>query len=384
MDTIQFEDIRPYSDGELPEAIAGLLKEEAFVSLLAKYVPDIKVDSVESLLDGVARATDFQLKFMFPVLKRVIKGLCSELTVSGRENMHTPSLYMSNHRDIVIDPSFLCMTLVDNGFDTCEIGIGDNLLSTPWVRLLVRINKCFIVKRGLSTREAVKAFVQLSSYIRHAITGKGTSVWIAQREGRAKDSDDRTQDSIIKMFALSGDGSLAESLAPLNITPVSISYEYDPCDYLKAMELQQKRDNPSFRKGADDDMRSMQTGILGCKGRVHYAYTPCINGELERIVHEHHGDRKGQIRAVCELCDRQIFSAYRIYPINCVAYDRLFGVSRFAGRCTAEERHTAEDYLASRLAKIEMPGRDEPFLRRKLLEMYANPLINKLSVTGDI
>ncbi len=384
MDITQFEDIRPYSDSELPGAIAALMEDEAFVSLLAKYVPDMDFGSVERLLDGVSCTTDFQLKFMFPVLKRVINGLCTELTVSGHENMRTPSLYMSNHRDIVIDPSFLCMTLVDNGLDTCEIGIGDNLLSTPWVRSLVRINKCFIVKRGLTTRETVRAFAQLSSYIRYAVTEKRTSLWIAQREGRAKDADDRTQDSIVKMFALSGSGSLAESLAPLNITPVSISYEYDPCDYLKAVELQQRRDNPAFRKGKDDDMRSMQTGILGYKGRVHYAYTPCINAALPRIVQEHHGDRKGQIRAVCELCDRQIFAAYRIYPVNIVAYGLLSGDRRFSSRCTAGELRTAADYLDSRLAKVDIGDRDDEFLRRKLLEMYANPLINKLSVAGDI
>ena len=285
---------------------------------------------------------------------------------------------MSNHRDIVMDSALMDLVLFRAGLDSVEIGIGDNLLAAPWIRTLVRINKSFIVQRGLPVREMPKAFLELSGYIRHAITKKQTGVWIAQREGRAKDSNDRTQESILKMFALSGTKSFIENLKELNICPATISYEYDPCDYLKAKEFQQKRDNANFKKSPQDDLLNMKTGIMGDKGHVHFTFTPSINSELEQIEASI-DNRKEQIEEIVKLIDKRIHSNYTIYPINKIAYDELLNTTRFTTEISSKERSEVESYLEQQLNKIVFPNKDYDFLRHKLLEMYANPLINQLA-----
>lgn len=374
----EFDDIRPYAADELPEAFVRLCGDAAFRRVLAYLLPNAPLDALAAKIGQSVSATEFQKRFVVPVLDRLIAHRTDGLTYGGLERSDTPTLYVSNHRDIVIDPAFLDYTQFQAGNDSVEIGIGDNLLSLPWVYELVRINKCFIVRRGLPRGEQIAAFKQLSAYIRHAVCAKRTSVWIAQREGRAKDSDDRTQESILKMFALSGDGTFIDNLKSLNIRPVSISYEFDPCDYLKAKEFQQKRDNAAFAKSAQDDIDSMRTGIAGRKGRVHYEYTPCINVDLDALAAST-PNRKEQVAAVAALIDRRIHANYVIYPINRVAYDLLTGGNRFANAYSEAEKAAAVAYLDGQLAKIDLPNRDEAFLRTKLLEMYANPLKNWLA-----
>jgi hypothetical protein len=220
-----------------------------------------------------------------------------------------------------------------------------------------------------------KSFMQLSSYIRYAITEKRVSAWIAQREGRAKDSNDRTQESLIKMFALSGKADFIDNLKSLNLSPLAISYEFDPCDYLKAAEFQLKRDNADYKKSKADDLLSMQTGITGYKGRIHYAFTPCINPKLDEIA-QNCANKKEQAAAVCAVIDVQIHSAYQLYAINRWAYEQLTGDTQYATVDGADERAMAEKYLRGQLTKINIPNKDEEFLWHKLLEMYANPFIN--------
>ena len=217
--------------------------------------------------------------------------------------------------------------------------------------------------------------VKLFSNYVTAITEMKSSVWIAQREGRAKDSNDVTQESILKMFAFSGTGTFIENLKPLNIRPTAISYEFDPCDYLKAMELQQKRDNPDFVKSKADDMRSMAIGIQGKKGRINYTCAPCINAELDKIAAQT-SNRKEQVQRVKDLIDQNIYAGYIMYPINYVAYEALTGNNQFYDKITTEERMSAESYIESQLAKIDLPNADARYLRLIFLEMYANPLMN--------
>ena len=237
------------------------------------------------------------------------------------------------------------------------------------------MKKSCIVQRDLTPQDAAKVFMQLSAYRRYVITEEKSSVWIAQREGRAKDSNDGTQESILKMFALSGSGSFIESLLPLNIRPTTISYEFDPCDYLKAIEFQQKRDNPDFVKSKEDDMRSMAIGIQGKKGRINYTFTPCINPDLNKIA-ETTTNRKEQVQMVTDLIDKTIYAGYVMYPINYVAYEALTGNNQFYDKITTEERIEAENYIEGQLAKIVLPNADERYLRLVFLEMYANPLMN--------
>ena len=373
-----FDNIRPYNPDELHDAFSRLIKEPTFLALIQQFMPQIPVEQVCTQLLSLPNATAFQKTFIVPLLNDIEAKHSKGITASGIDSITRPALFVSNHRDIVMDSALMDLVLFRAGLDSVEIGIGDNLLAAPWIRTLVRINKSFIVQRGLPVREMPKAFLELSGYIRHAITKKKTSVWIAQREGRAKDSNDRTQESILKMFALSGTSSFITNLQELNISPVTISYEYDPCDYLKAKEFQQKRDDENYKKMPQDDLLNMQTGILGYKGHVNYTFTTSINPELEQIATSI-DNRKAQIEAVVTLIDKRIHSNYRIYPINKVAYDELLNTTRFTREVSPEERTEVETYLSQQLSKIDLPNKDTDFLRHKLLEMYANPLINQLA-----
>ncbi len=377
---ITYNDIRPYLNSEIQEALRGLLKEDEFKYVISQFAPQLDLAELEASVPHFQTIFQFQKAVVAPILKILVEKLCTGFTSSGVELLTEPGILMSNHRDIVIDPTFLCYTLILAGRDTCEIGIGDNLLKREWIKTLVRLNKSFIVKRDLQPKEMAKTFVELSGYINHTIKDNDNYIWIAQREGRAKDSNDRTQESILKMFALGGEGNFIESLKNLNIYPLCISYEYDPCDYLKAKEYQQRRDNENFKKDEKDDLTSMQTGIMGYKGHIHYAFTPCINPQLDEIA-ARGLNRKEQSAEICRICDEQIFSAYKIYAINMVAYDILLDTDRFAGEYTVKERAEVEKYLMGQLEKIEVENKDGDYLMRKMLEMYANPLINQLSVT---
>ena len=377
-----FDNIRPYNPDELHDAFSRLINEPTFLALIQQFMPQIPVEQVCTQLLSLPNATAFQKTFIVPLLNDIEAKHSKGITASGIDSITRPALFVSNHRDIVMDSALMDLVLFRAGLDSVEIGIGDNLLAAPWIRTLVRINKSFIVQRGLPVREMPKAFLELSGYIRHAITKKQTGVWIAQREGRAKDSNDRTQESILKMFALSGTKSFIENLKELNICPATISYEYDPCDYLKAKEFQQKRDNANFKKSPQDDLLNMKTGIMGDKGHVHFTFTPSINSELEQIEASI-DNRKEQIEEIVKLIDKRIHSNYIIYPINKVAYDELLNTTRFTSEVSPEERSEVESYLEQQLNKIDLPNSDYDFLRHKLLEMYANPLINYLAATQN-
>ena len=377
-----FDNIRPYNPDELHDAFSRLINEPTFLALIQQFMPQIPLEQVRAQMLNIPNATVFQKTFIVPLLNDIEAKHSKGITASGIDTIQQPALFVSNHRDIVMDSALMDLVLFRAGLDSVEIGIGDNLLAAPWIRTLVRINKSFIVQRGLPVREMPKAFLELSGYIRHAITKKQTGVWIAQREGRAKDSNDRTQESILKMFALSGTKSFIENLKELNICPATISYEYDPCDYLKAKEFQQKRDNATFKKSPQDDLLNMKTGIMGDKGHVHFTFTPSINSELEQIEASI-DNRKEQIEEIVKLIDKRIHSNYIIYPINKVAYDELLNTTRFTSEVSPEERSEVESYLEQQLNKIDLPNSDYDFLRHKLLEMYANPLINYLAATQN-
>ncbi len=379
-----FEDIRPCNDDEIGKKLLELMQDEQFMHLMKNYFPMVDLTKIAQSGKDFSNLVEFQNVVIRPILESLISKAATSLTISGEEQISSiPSVFLSNHRDIVMDPSLLALSLMRVMGNTCEVAIGDNLLATEWICTLVRLNRCFIVKRGLTPRDMAKSFMQLSSYIRYAVTDKKVNVWIAQREGRAKDSNDRTQESLIKMLALSGNADFIENLKSLNICPLSISYEFDPCDYLKAAEFQLKRDNADYKKTKVDDVLSMQTGIMGWKGRVHYAFTESINTKLDEIA-QSGMNKKDQAAAVCALCDHQIHAAYQLYPINRWAYEQLTGDTKYADVDTVEERAIAEKYLRGQLAKINIPNKDEEYLWHKLLEMYANPFINAQCTTNGL
>jgi hypothetical protein len=268
--------------------------------------------------------------------------------------------------------------LVGNGFSTPEIAIGDNLMLSPWIEDVVRLNKSFIVKRGISGRQMLEVSRQLSRYIHFAVKGKKESIWIAQREGRAKDSDDRTQDSLLKMLAMGGESGFLENIEELNITPVSLSYEYDPCDFLKAKEFQQRRDDPEFKKSRLDDLINMQTGLFGFKGNIYFKIGKPINPQLQKL--DKSLNKNELAPQISKLIDNEIFLNYQFYPVNYIAYDHLWGKDFFKGKYTADDEKNFDSYLQRQLEKIDLPDKDIPFLTEKILEMYANPVKNQLSV----
>lgn len=281
----EFDDIRPFFDSEVHDKMKDLIKEPGFEHAVRYVLRDINYEQLCQELLTIDKKKDFQLfimkVFLEGLTKKTTKGVTGEnFGVLDKSKSYT---FMSNHRDIVLDASLLNLLLILNGFDTSEIAIGNNLLIYDWISDLVRLNKSFIVKRDVGMRQMLDAARQLSGYIHFIITQKHESVWIAQREGRSKDSDDRTQESLIKMLGITGEGDLINNLKEINIVPVSISYEYDPCDYLKAHEFLLKRDNPDFKKSQRDDLHSMEIGLLGFKGRVHFQISPCINDELDKL-----------------------------------------------------------------------------------------------------
>lgn len=288
-------------------------------------------------------------------------------------------MYITNHRDIVLDSAQLSYTLMQQGRDTCEIAIGNNLLAYDWITKLVRLNKSFIVKRNLGRLQTLAAAIQLSSYIHFAITKKNASIWIAQREGRCKDSNDRTQGSLLKMLTYGNrDVPFIDSLKDLNIMPVAISYEYDPNDRLKAKEFLLKSKDPNFTKSQEDDIISMKTGIMEYKGHVHYAFTPCINEELKKIPDDL--DHLLVVRRICMIIDNAIHSNYKIFKTNYIAHDILFDNKDFADKYTPEEGEAFKVYLNKQIDRTDIPlnDLDRNFMYNKMLQMYSNPLTNQL------
>lgn len=376
----QFDPIRPFEPDELPDVFDRLLQNEQFCSVLAYLYPDVPKEALAEKMHACKDNLDFQKTFCYgflvQLLARLSKGCDIDIASLDTDSRYT---FISNHRDIVLDSALLDKLLIDAGFNTtCEIAIGDNLLKLPWVKDLVRVNKSFIVERALSMREMLMASKRLSEYMHFVIAEKNDNIWIAQREGRAKDSNDRTQEAILKMMVMGGDGSIIDRLKQLHLVPLAISYEYDPCDYLKAAELQARRDNPCWQKGPMDDVTSMQTGIMGYKGYIHYQCADCIDSYLDTIPAD--TPKTELFRLIADHIDRQIFAGYRLYPNNYVALDLLHGDSAHADHYTAEDKAQFEAYLKGQLDKIEMEGKDDAYLREQMLKMYANPAINQMGL----
>ena len=379
--TFDFDEIRPYEGEEVAAAAERLCKEELFCKAIAYVVPD--TEAFLHTLSACRTVDDFQLQLALPFLNALAKNTSAGLTHAGFSGLSSQGCYtyISNHRDITLDSAFLNVVLHVNEFDTCEIAIGDNLLIYPWIVDFVRLNKSFIVNRSVSRRQMLEVSCRLSAYMHYAIRDKKQSIWIAQREGRAKNSDDRTQESLVKMFALSGGGDFLSNIRALNLVPVAISYEYDPCDYLKAQEMQLKRDDVGYKKQPSDDLKNMATGITGYKGRIHFEAASPINSLLEQIPD---GTPRSELAvAVGHIIDKSIHTHYRLYPGNYAAYDELWGKGSMSGCYTGKEKDEFDRYLQSRIAKIDIPGKDESFLRERLLEMYAYPVRNQLKACSD-
>lgn len=377
----EFDEIRPYDTGEVQQAFNELLADRQFSTMLRGIVPWLPKSLRNAVLKmafiGVKSPLDFQKRFMKPIVRHIIRKHTDGCTFDDNCLPRDFSLrytFVSNHRDIVLDSALLDVMLVEAGYPTTvEIGIGDNLLIYPWIKRLVRMNKAFTVRRGLTPKEMLRSSQIMSRYIHYAVTQKHENIWIAQREGRAKDSDDRTQDSVLKMLAMGGEGKPIDSLREINIVPLTISYEFDPCDYLKAQEFQQKRDNPAFKKSRQDDLDNMKTGIFGYKGRVHYHCAAPINTWIDEL-----GDlpKTEFFAALSKRIDRELHANYRLFPCNYIALDELEETKKYAQHYTEADKKRFEDYLKGQLEKVKIANPDVKFLRERMLTMYANPLRN--------
>ncbi len=367
----EFDDIRPFRDHEIESVIARMIESSDFISGIQLMtgtkitgadgkVNITAVDFIKKKLRSLTTVKEFQDAVVIEMmLKPVVKNSIDELTSSGIERLSKGSayLYISNHRDITLDPALLTYCLHEKSFDTLEIAFGDNLLINQFISDLIRINKSFIVKRELPIMEQLRESVHLSKYIYYTLS-RGISVWIAQREGRAKDGNDATNPAVIKMLTLSQkDGGIpaGEFIQKLNIVPVSVSYEYDPCDKMKGLELFRKQSDSSHEKKTGDDLASINMGITGYKGRVHYSFSEPLT---ERFSNE---------KEAANALDRAIISGYRLWPTNYIALDELNGTAKYSGFYSVEEK---EKFL-------ERYKRLQPGIRSIILEAYANPVINR-------
>ena len=378
--TDPFTDIRPYRDQEVEGVLAGLLDNPEFLSALATYrlgrlasfMPRLVLPLVRHRLArevrGVTDVRTMQIVIEH-YMKRMIEGTTAGFSVSGLDQLEPerPYLYMSNHRDIAMDPAFTNYALHCSGYETARIAIGDNLLTTPWVSDLMRLNKSFIVRRSVSgPRELLAASKTLANYIQFSLLMEESPVWIAQREGRAKDGIDRTEPVIIKMLSMSRDKSkhdFSEHIGRLGIVPVAISYELDPCDAMKAKELFEKATNGGYEKAEQEDVASIAQGIAGQKGRVHVSFgTPL-------------GSNHDTPDAAAQEVDRQIINQYCLHPTNLYAYRRLYGGSALASaNLYVEEGDYSEAAFDARIEA--MPASHRPFA----LAIYANAVVSKLAL----
>ena len=372
----EFDDIRPYMPEELPHVFEELLADPMFCGILQSFYKDIPLEMLRAKLLACRDNLEVQKVFFLPLIHRLWQNCTQGCTFdhTAVTDKKQPYTYISNHRDIVLDAAFLSALLVEAGFpSTVEIAIGDNLLIYPWIKKLVRVNKTFIVQRSVTARELLASSRRMSEYMHFAVAHKSESLWIAQREGRAKDSNDRTQESVLKMMALGGGGNAVENIRSLHIVPLTISYEFDPCDFLKAREFQMKRDEPAYKKTQAEDLLNMKTGIFGYKGHVHYALAQPVNTWIDEIADL----PKAQFFAeLARRIDQAIHRNYQLYPSNYIAADMLEEGQRYAAHYTPEEREAFLQYLSERTAMVELPSPDGKFLRERLLTMYANPLYN--------
>jgi 1-acyl-sn-glycerol-3-phosphate acyltransferase len=382
----RFADIRPYNDSEVRPVIDNLLSDKEFIRIIVNlrfpgltsplsrlFSPFVRrrLKKEFASIINVRTLQDLVKSYMDTLFRKTIR----EFRVSDLEPLdHGPYIFMGNHRDIALDPTLINFALLNNGHDSARIAIGDNLLSKPFASDLMRLNKCFIVKRSVKGRQALEAYKTLSAYINNTIFKEKISLWIAQREGRAKDGNDYTEPAIIKMLAINRDRrteSFSGYIKRLRIVPVVISYEYDPCDGLKAKELYHISEYGEYRKGENEDLRSIASGVMGQKGNIHIRFGTPLEEGLETP------------EAVASAVDRQIIKNYYLHPTNFMAYRDLHGESitlsslerQYGFNPAGYEKES--EYFQERINS--MPREH----RRHALAIYANPVVNKIKIISE-
>ncbi|HKK40375.1 MAG TPA: 1-acyl-sn-glycerol-3-phosphate acyltransferase [Cryomorphaceae bacterium] len=375
----KFEDIRPYRDAEVPEVISRILRDKGFTNLLRYVYPDTPLEPIKERVASVKTIADFQAKVAHPAMRKLVNETTDSITVSGLENILTDGshLFISNHRDIILDSAILNIMLFEAGLGTFETAIGSNLLEEELVRDLTKMNKNFTVKRNATAREFYENSVNLSQYIHHTICERNTNVWIAQREGRTKDGMDKTQPGLLKMLSINCEKPLSQCFRELNITPVAISYEYDPCDVLKIPELKALAQEKKYEKQKGEDYNSILTGLTGYKGRIHLSIGKPLNEELNQLID--FSSPNDKLKELGEIIDQKVYGQYKLWPTNHIAFDLLEGVTD-SSNYTKEEKAAFMSRMERQLALLDLNSEEDRYF---LLNMYANPVKNFNTVSTE-
>jgi len=372
---MSYDDIRPYQDHEVNHYLHVLLNDDVFKQVLFYIFQDEnKISEISKMLSGIRSINELQMKFMYPLIKEwIIEKTTSGVTSSGLENLDKSQsyLFISNHRDIILDSAILNFIIANAGMNTTEVAVGNNLLIFDWIEHALKLNRCFIVKRNLPARELLTASKQLSRYVRESITRNNDSVWIAQKEGRTKDGNDQTQQALLKMLNLSNEKDLPDGFRELKIVPLSISYEREPCGISKVEEIY-KREHECFVKRPEDDFKSMAYGLLKPKGRVHFAFGKPIEEQLDKLVNP--DNLNETIQRLADHIDSCIYRNYKLWPNNYLAADLLAGNDLHKDLIDNSTREKFSELLDDLV--ITIGGGDAACQRRLFLQMYANPFLN--------
>lgn len=377
--TGEFENISPYSDEEAVKAL-GIVADHPLVSTASQYIFPAKPETfLRDTLKKIGSVDEFQRVIMSKAVEWVIRSSIREFTYDGLDNLSSDHRYLalSNHRDIILDPAFTQYVLFKNSLPQTQIAVGDNLLKNKYIEYLIRSNRMIKVIRGINARSLYLSSQLLSKYIRQCITSGESSIWLAQREGRTKNGLDTTEQGLLKMLDMSGGSDFVENFAELNITPLSISYEYEPCDFLKAREVVISKTR-QYVKEHNEDMVSIFTGIKEYKGNVHLNFGKPLT--REEIVEASECSKNDRYQSIRHAVDRRVIQGYRLWKTNFMAYDLSEGGSEFAGRYSSENLLAFKDYIERRLTLIESEGLDREELRRTLLDIYANPVRSKKEI----
>lgn len=372
-----FDDIRPYTDKEVREKIKTMVKDPAFERVLMYLFKNRpKVEMVKLQLRMIRKIKQLQGTFVYDLLRWIINKTSDGLQCIGLENLDKskPYLFISNHRDIILDAALLNYLIFEKGMNTTQIAIGNNLLLYEWIEHAVKLNRAFIIKRNLPPRELMEASQKVSAFIRKSITEDNLSVWIAQREGRTKDGFDKTQESVLKMLNMSNSKTFTEGFNELNIVPVSISYEIEPCGLAKMKELI-KKEHYGQKKTDKDDLKSMSMGMFNPKGRIRFSFGQPIEVNFEEVKTKELQNQ--QIKELAEKIDNQIYANFKLWPNNFIAYDMLMPEPKFKHRYTSHEKKVFKTMLEQAMIFIDFPITD---IQERFLKMYANPVLNKMKV----
>lgn len=369
-----YEETRPYNDSEVPAAIARVASDPLFDNIVRYLFPNVNIEQFRKEFLTISTVETFQKKVMSQAIHSIVKQTSTSFTSKGFDLIDDDHRYMfiANHRDILLDAAILQIVLTDNNIRSSEITFGSNLMRGELVIDIGKLNKMFRIVRGGTARDFYRNSLEVSSYMRYAITEKGESTWIAQRNGRTKDGDDKTDPAVLKMFAMSSDEPFVDNLAALNITPVTISYEYEPCDFKKTQELYISQ-YQQYIKDLGEDFQSILRGITQPKGGIHIAITHTIS--REELEHCNQFDKKNKFIELAKIIDQRIYKNYKLWKTNYIAHDLLNNACHFSNQYTEQEKNEFIDYMDRGLQQLQG---DPDELRQIFLSIYANPIPNCL------